>query len=86
MSALEGANVATEALEPYVMPMAVAILLCLFAVQGRGTARIGTVFGPLMLLWFGVIAVLGIGGILYQDMASSSLTTGRRTCSFMSLR
>jgi len=66
LSALEGANVATEALEPYVMPMAVAILLCLFAVQGRGTARIGTLFGPLMLLWFGVIAVLGIGGILYH--------------------
>src|SRR6202007_2037998 len=42
----------------------VAILLCLFAVQGRGTARIGTVFGPLMLLWFVVIAVLGLGGIL----------------------
>ena len=64
LSALEGANVATEVLEPYVMPMAVAILLCLFAVQGRGTARIGTVFGPLMLLWFVVIAVLGLGGIL----------------------
>src|ERR1700751_4285921 len=64
LSALEGANVATEVLEPYVMPMAVAILLCLFAVQGRGTARIGTVFGPLMLLWFTVIAVLGLGGIL----------------------
>ena len=64
LSALEGANVATEVLEPYVMPMAVAILLCLFAVQGLGTARIGTVFGPLMLLWFVVIAVLGIGGIL----------------------
>jgi KUP system potassium uptake protein len=64
LSALEGVNVATDALEPYVMPMAVAILLCLFAVQGRGTARIGKVFGPLMLLWFAVIAVLGIGGIL----------------------
>ena len=64
LSALEGANVATEVLEPYIMPMAVAILLCLFAVQGRGTARIGTVFGPLMLLWFVVIAVLGLGGIL----------------------
>ena len=64
LSALEGVNVATEVLEPYVMPMAVAILLCLFAVQGRGTARIGKVFGPLMLLWFTVIAVLGVGGIL----------------------
>jgi KUP system potassium uptake protein len=64
LSALEGVNVATEVLEPYVMPAAVAILLCLFTVQGRGTARIGNVFGPLMLLWFTVIAVLGVGGIL----------------------
>ena len=48
------------------MPMAVAILFCLFAVQGRGTARIGTVFGPLMLLWFVVIAVQGLGGILHH--------------------
>src|SRR4030081_2963625 len=47
LSALEGVNVATDALEPYVTPMAVAILLCLFGVQGRGTARIGKVFGPL---------------------------------------
>jgi hypothetical protein len=46
------------------MPAAVAILLCLFAVQGRGTARIGNASGPLMLLWFVVIAVLGIGDIL----------------------
>src|SRR6202011_3631457 len=49
LSALEGVNVATDALEPYVTPMAVAILLCLFGVQGRGTARIGKVFGPLLL-------------------------------------
>jgi KUP system potassium uptake protein len=64
LSALEGVNVATEVLEPYVMPAAVAILLCLFTVQGRGTARIGNVLGPLMLLWFTVIAMLGVGGIL----------------------
>src|SRR5882672_2122348 len=66
LSALEGVNVATDALEPYVTPVAVAILLCLFAVQDRGTARIGKVFGPLMLLWFGVIAVLGIAGTVHH--------------------
>jgi KUP system potassium uptake protein len=64
LSAIEGVNVATPALQPYVMPIAVAILLCLFAVQGRGTARIAHVFGPVMLCWFIVIAALGIGGIL----------------------
>lgn len=46
------------------MPVAVAILIGLFAVQSRGTALIGKVFRPLMLVWFGVIAALGFGGIL----------------------
>lgn len=64
LSALEGVNVASEALKPYVMPLSVVILLSLFTVQNRGTARIGGVFGPVMLLWFIVIAVLGVGGIL----------------------
>jgi KUP system potassium uptake protein len=73
LSALEGVNVATAALEPYVTPVAVAILLCLFAVQGRGTARIGKVFGPLMLLWFGVIAALGIAGIVHHPQVLAAL-------------
>src|SRR5436305_3144025 len=60
LSALEGVNVATEALKPHVMPVAVAILLALFAAQSRGTARIGIAFGPVMLVWFAAIAVLGI--------------------------
>jgi KUP system potassium uptake protein len=64
LSALEGVNVASDALKPYVMPLSVGILVGLFAVQSRGTARIGSVFGPVMLLWFVVIGVLGIGGIL----------------------
>src|SRR3984957_10685858 len=64
LSAIEGVNVATEALKPYVLPISVAILIGLFALQMRGTASIGKVFGPIMLLWFGVIAALGISGIL----------------------
>src|SRR3984893_13699212 len=59
LSALEGVNVATKAFEPYVMPMAVVVLLALFAAQARGTASIGRIFGPIMLLWFVTIAVLG---------------------------
>ncbi len=73
LSALEGVNVATKAFEPYVMPAAVAVLLGLFAVQGRGTARIGKVFGPLMLVWFGVIAVLGIAGILHHPRVLAAI-------------
>ena len=66
LSALEGLNQATEIFKPHVMPMAVAVLLALFAVQSRGTARIGKAFGPVMLVWFTTIAVLGVGGILHR--------------------
>ncbi len=59
LSALEGVNVVTSSFKPFVMPMAVVVLLCLFGAQRFGTERIGRAFGPIMLLWFLVIAVLG---------------------------
>jgi KUP system potassium uptake protein len=64
LSALEGVNVVTESLKPYVMPMAVVILLVLFSAQRFGTEKIGRAFGPVMLLWFIVIASLGVASIL----------------------
>ena len=64
LSALEGVDVVTKAFAPYEVPLALVILLALFVAQSRGTATIGKLFGPVMLLWFVVIAVLGIGGIL----------------------
>jgi KUP system potassium uptake protein len=63
LSALEGLNAATDVFKPHVVLMAVAILLGLFAVQSRGTAQIAKAFGPVMLLWFLVIAALGVVGI-----------------------
>jgi len=63
LSALEGLNVATDVFKPHVVLMAVAILFALFAIQSRGTAQIAKLFGPVMLLWFAVIAVLGVVGI-----------------------
>jgi KUP system potassium uptake protein len=63
LSALEGVNVVTSALKAYVMPGAVVILLALFAAQRLGTERIGRAFGPIMLFWFVVIAVLGLSGV-----------------------
>ncbi|MEP6886593.1 MAG: KUP/HAK/KT family potassium transporter [Gammaproteobacteria bacterium] len=60
LSALEGLNVVTNSFRPFVMPMAVAILLLLFAAQRFGTEKIGRAFGPVMLLWFVVIATLGM--------------------------
>lgn len=60
LSAVEGLGVLTPAFEPYVVPIAVTILVGLFAFQSRGTARIGRMFGPLICIWFGVLAVLGL--------------------------
>jgi KUP system potassium uptake protein len=63
LSALEGLDMATPAFQPYVLPAAVVILLALFAIQSRGTAAIGRFFGPVMLLWFVAMAILGVAGI-----------------------
>jgi KUP system potassium uptake protein len=59
LSAVEGLGVATPALAPWIIPVTVVLLTGLFAVQYRGTAGIGSVFGPILLVWFVVIAVLG---------------------------
>jgi KUP system potassium uptake protein len=64
LSAVEGVNVVTDALKPFVMPIAVLILIALFAAQRFGTEKIGRAFGPIMLLWFGVIGLLGLTGIV----------------------
>lgn len=64
LSALEGLEIAAPGLQPYVLPAAVVVLVALFAVQPQGTARIGGLFGPIMALWFVVIAALGIWGIV----------------------
>jgi KUP system potassium uptake protein len=59
LSAVEGLRVATDALDHLVVPITVAILLGLFIAQKQGTERIGRIFGPVMLLWFGTLAALG---------------------------
>ncbi len=64
LSAIEGMKLATVALEPYVVPLTVVILLALFSVQSHGTARVAAFFGPLMALWFVVIAVAAIPHIV----------------------
>ncbi len=60
LSAVEGLEVATTTVHPFVVPITVAILVALFLVQKRGTAGVGAVFGPAMLLWFGSIAAAGL--------------------------
>ena len=60
LSAVEGIEVETTAYQPYTLPIAIAVLLAFFAVQSHGTGRLGTWFGPIMLLWFVTLAILGI--------------------------
>src|SRR5467141_3933132 len=73
LSALEGLNMATPALQPYVVPAAVAILIALFAIQSKGTAAIGHFFGPVMLVWFAAIATMGISGIVQHPTVFAAL-------------
>jgi KUP system potassium uptake protein len=59
MSAVEGLSAVTPAFEPFVVPLALVILVALFLLQSRGTADVGRLFGPVMLIWFLVLGVLG---------------------------
>jgi KUP system potassium uptake protein len=63
LSALEGLEMVAPALQPYVVPAAVVILLVLFAIQSQGTTAIGHLFGPVMLIWFATMALMGVFGI-----------------------
>ena len=60
LSAVEGLTTVNAGLAPFVVPIALGILIGLFAIQSRGTARVGMVFGPVMLVYFAVLAVLGV--------------------------
>src|SRR5213080_2823583 len=60
LSAIEGLKVATPAFEPYVVPLTALILVGLFAMQQRGTASVGALFGPITTIWFFAIAAIGI--------------------------
>jgi KUP system potassium uptake protein len=69
LSAIEGLEVATPVLRPYVVPLTVAILVGLYALQSRGTAGIGSWFGPIMLVWFFTLAAMGIVNIVQALVA-----------------
>ena len=73
LSAIEGVNVVTDSLKPFVMPFAVTILIVLFATQRFGTAKIGRAFGPVMLVWFAVIGLLGLHEILLHPQVLEAI-------------
>lgn len=60
LSAVEGLKIAAPALEHFVVPLAILILICLFAVQSRGTAMVASAFGPVMIVWFLTLGVMGL--------------------------
>jgi len=73
LSAVEGLEVGTEAFKPFVVPIAVGVLAALFALQSRGSEAVGTLFGPVTLLWFLAIGAAGVHGIVREPAVLAAL-------------
>ena len=76
LSAIEGLEVATPALKPFVIPITLIVLALLFGVQKWGTGRVGTLFGPVMIAWFIIIGVLGAINIAHVPRVFEALDPG----------
>lgn len=66
LSALEGLELVTDNFTPYIIPMTIGILIALFSIQKYGASKIGKIFGPILLIWFLILAILGLRGIAMQ--------------------
>jgi KUP system potassium uptake protein len=73
LAAVEGLETAAPALEPYVVPIAALVLLGLFLIQSHGTARVGALFGPVMLAWFATLGLLGLAQIVQHPAVLAAL-------------
>ncbi len=73
LSALEGLSVATPALSPYILPVAIAVLTGLFFIQKHGTGSMGKLFGPIMLVWFVSLGVLGAISVFKHPQVLAAL-------------
>lgn len=73
LSAVEGLEVATPVFQRYVVPLTIVVLIVLFSFQSRGTATVGKVFGPIILLWFLVLTALGIWRLLEDPKVLSAI-------------
>ena len=73
LSAVEGIKVATPALDRFVVPIAVVVLIALFALQRNGTAKVARVFAPIMVIWFLALAVLGVSKIVAAPQVLNAL-------------
>lgn len=72
LGAVEGLKVATPLFEPFVVPVAVGILIAVFAIQKHGTDRVGRLFGPIMVVWFVTLAVLGLAWLVRAPVVLSA--------------
>jgi KUP system potassium uptake protein len=73
LSAVEGLEIGTSAFKPYVLPIACGVLIALFAFQRFGTARVGALFGPIVILWFLALGAAGVHGIARAPMILEAL-------------
>ncbi|MDR3391743.1 MAG: potassium transporter Kup [Sulfuriferula sp.] len=73
LSAVEGLQVASPALHDFIIPVTIAVLFGLFLFQRKGTASVGALFGPVMLIWFGTLALLGLLNILNEPHVMNAL-------------
>jgi KUP system potassium uptake protein len=73
LSAIEGLEIATPAFKPFVIPITLLVLVGLFVFQRRGTARVGSLFGPVMLVWFTTLLLLGAAHIVQQPTVLKAL-------------
>jgi KUP system potassium uptake protein len=73
LSAVEGLEIVSDMFKPYIIPSTIIILIGLFAVQRKGTASVGALFGPIMCVWFTVLAVLGFMAIIQQPIVLKSI-------------
>ena len=73
LGAVEGLKVVTPLFDPYVVPVAVGILIGIFAIQRHGTHRVGGMFGPIMVVWFVVIAALGVVSLLQHPVVLTAV-------------
>ena len=83
LSAVEGLEIITPAFKPFIIPLALVILVFLFVIQHHGTARVGKLFGPVMLIWFATLAVLGINSILSNPGVLRALNPAWAAAFFM---
>jgi len=74
LSAVEGLTIVEAGLQPLVIPISIGILVGLFLVQARGTARVGAIFGPVMLIYFAVLALLGVSNIMSHPAILGALS------------